>query len=337
MKINLLIIVFFSLKLLAFLILFDTNIISGDAEYYDSIAKGEDADVVNLWALFLLKVGNYDLYNRDFYAIVIFFIGALILPIQFCNIIKKISKSGTSIIAAFWILTYPAIIVFSMDIYRDVILIVFLFLAIQYKIKIYDFSKLKDTIIFIIICTVAYFLRPYLGFSLIAASLLTFLKINFTYNRTFKLIIIVILISLIYKNELLNPIIYYRGVNGFEEGGSSFGITLYNLNIFEFILNYLLSFFKQLFGLSFPNNYSYLFFIFESIPFIYMLTKIYFTRLKNKIEIFLFNLFLIYSFIWILGNDNLGTAIRLRIISYIIISLIYFSKFHLENKKFKYI
>jgi hypothetical protein len=39
----------------------------------------------------------------------------------------------------------------------------------------------------------------------------------------------------------------------------------------------------------------------------------------SKFVIFLLTFFVIYSTIWLLGNDNLGTAVRLRIPSYLVI------------------
>ena len=39
----------------------------------------------------------------------------------------------------------------------------------------------------------------------------------------------------------------------------------------------------------------------------------------DKFVIFLLTFFVIYTSIWLLGNDNLGTATRLRIPSYLVI------------------
>jgi hypothetical protein len=39
----------------------------------------------------------------------------------------------------------------------------------------------------------------------------------------------------------------------------------------------------------------------------------------NKFAIFLLTFFTIYTTIWLLGNDNLGTAVRLRVPSYLVI------------------
>ena len=39
----------------------------------------------------------------------------------------------------------------------------------------------------------------------------------------------------------------------------------------------------------------------------------------SKFVIFLLTFFVIYSTIWLLGNDNLGTSARLRIPSYLVI------------------
>ena len=39
----------------------------------------------------------------------------------------------------------------------------------------------------------------------------------------------------------------------------------------------------------------------------------------GKFAIFLITFFVIYTTIWLLGNDNLGTAVRLRVPSYLVI------------------
>ena len=43
------------------------------------------------------------------------------------------------------------------------------------------------------------------------------------------------------------------------------------------------------------------------------------TKFMNRFVVFLLTFFVIYTTIWLLGNDNLGTATRLRIPSYLVV------------------
>ena len=65
---------------------------------------------------------------------------------------------------------------------------------------------------------------------------------------------------------------------------------------------------------------SIILFILETVPFClafrYLLKN---TKFMNKFVVFLLTFFVIYTTIWLLGNDNLGTAARLRIPSYLVV------------------
>ena len=75
-----------------------------------------------------------------------------------------------------------------------------------------------------------------------------------------------------------------------------------------------------MFGLFLVNTNSLIVFFLESVPFIlastYLLKN---TKFITKFVSFLITFFIIYTSIWLLGNDNLGTAVRLRIPSYLVI------------------
>ena len=59
----------------------------------------------------------------------------------------------------------------------------------------------------------------------------------------------------------------------------------------------------------------------------------------NRFVVFLLTFFVIYTTIWLLGNDNLGTAVRLRIPSYLVIYacmfIIYQTKIVVDYEKIK--
>jgi hypothetical protein len=133
------------------------------------------------------------------------------------------------------------------------------------------------------------------------------------------LIFLYILIILILKYfNILDPLFQYRGENGFEIGGSSLGIGLLNSNIISFTYLYTYSFLAQVFGLFYSGFSSIFVFVTESVIFIYALIFV-FRNIKyaDKTCIYLICFFIIYTSIWVLGNDNLGTAVRLRVPSYL--------------------
>ena len=59
----------------------------------------------------------------------------------------------------------------------------------------------------------------------------------------------------------------------------------------------------------------------------------------NRFVSFLLTFFVIYTTIWLLGNDNLGTAVRLRIPSYLVIFasmfIVYQTKVVFDYEKIK--
>jgi hypothetical protein len=85
------------------------------------------------------------------------------------------------------------------------------------------------------------------------------------------------------------------------------------------------------FGLFIVNAYAAILFIIETIPFVLALRYIF----KNKKHMtkfchYLLAFFIIYTTIWVIGNDNLGTAVRLRFHSYMAIFICFFTVY--QNK-----
>ena len=98
------------------------------------------------------------------------------------------------------------------------------------------------------------------------------------------------------------------------------GVGLLNKGPIMFVFYYIYTILGQLFGLFLVNISAFSAFFLETVPFtlafIYLFKN---TKFMNKFAIFLITFFVIYSSIWLLGNDNLGTAVRLRIPSYLAI------------------
>ena len=108
------------------------------------------------------------------------------------------------------------------------------------------------------------------------------------------------------------------------------------MKILEFIILSTYSAILQLFGLYFINIGAIFLFLTESLPFttgvIYILKNKQYLR---EFEMFLLLFSLIYATIWVIANDNLGTAVRLRIFNYIsiliVVSVVYIRKKNLKN------
>jgi hypothetical protein len=128
----------------------------------------------------------------------------------------------------------------------------------------------------------------------------------------------IIFLVVVNISGLFDPILKYRGEYGFTDGGATLGIGLIGHNPVSFIFLYFYSFFSQVFGLFFINISSVVVFFAESVPFIfsfyYVLKNIRFITSFGK---YLVVFFVIYTTIWVMGNDNLGTAVRLRVPSYL--------------------
>lgn len=316
-----------------------------DADYYHAYAIGYFDDPVNIWPVLLRSLNDIGLYNRDY---VIYFLGVLaffIIPYLVGNlsVAKDFKYRQRTFLFVFSLISlYPSIYFLSLDIYRDVFMI-FVFL-----IGLYVFKKLSNEkaffvkfiyfILGILIAAFLFKLRPYLGVGYFVALIFS----GFYSFKKLPLYIIIfsafILLQLFYMIGYLEPVLLYR--EGFGEGGvvggSNLGIV-FDSSI-TFIPDYLTSLFYQMFGLYFPNFYGFLAFIVESVPFIFAF--IYFIRNKvysNKFVDYLVVFFVSYSMVWVIGNDNLGTASRIRIFNYIVIYIAAFVVYQNKLKSFEVI
>ena len=87
-----------------------------------------------------------------------------------------------------------------------------------------------------------------------------------------------------------------------------------------FLFYYIYTILAHLFGLFLVNISAFTAFFLETVPFIVALIYVFKNiKFMNKFAIFLLTFFTIYYTVWLLGNDNLGTAVRLRIPSYLVI------------------
>jgi hypothetical protein len=202
--------------------------------------------------------------------------------------------------------------------------------------KILEVNWLRGNVYFLIFLSMAFFiflLRPYLGAAL---GLTPFVYLIFSKTKKYiKSWIILYFAALILAKVtgVLDPIFVYRGSSGFDAGGTTLGIDLLNKDPVTFLVYYLYSFFGQLFGLFLVNISALLVFFLESLPFIvafvYLFKNI---RFMTRFSSFLLVFFVIYTTVWVLANDNLGTAVRLRIPSYLVIFACMFIVYQVKTK-----
>ena len=297
-----------------------------DADYYHSYALGFGNVAVNYWPIMFRSLNEMGLYNRNIISFILFVTSITLLPFIYYKMVKIQDEEIKPLKAAsyFLIIFYPTIFYLTGDVYRDVLMFVILILCLLLYKKILEINLLKGYVYFLIYFGLAYFLymlRPYLGFALGLTPFvyLIFLKTK----RHVKTWITVYFATLVLLKTFggIDEILDYReGFSRFGTGGTTMGIGLLNKGPIMFLFYYLYTLVGQLFGLFLVNLNSIIVFLLESVPFI--LAFIYLSKnikFMTKFASFLITFFVIYTTIWLLGNDNLGTAVRLRIPSYLVI------------------
>ncbi len=302
-----------------------------DANYYHAYAVGEFDFAVNSWPIILRFISDAGFYSRGFISFVLICISVTALPVVFSRLVAKKGYARdlkNRNLAFFLVICYPTIFIYSLDIYRDIVMFLVWCVAALFAKRFYE-SRGAERNIFLIIffafAFIAFLFRGYLGFSLFIAPLIVRIY-KIAKPKNWKVFFIYLFALVVAQaSGYLDPIFEYRGEDGFEDGGSSLGFGLLNKNPLEFVALYFLSFAAQVFGLFVPNISSAFVFLFESLPFIFAFRYV----LKNlkycdDFCYFLLIFFLIYTSIWIIGNDNLGTAVRLRVPSYLSVFACFF-------------
>lgn len=306
----------------------DFQKIPSDAHYYHEYALGYWDTAVNVWPVILnfLNINGY--YNRDYISDILLFLNIFFIPFLTIRIANLKFKENQNYYLLFFLLLsiFPTLYFYTFDVYRDVFM-VFAFLLSCLLVKKFInssniVSKLFLLFLAIVFGVVLFKLRAYLGYAFLGSLFLY--KINFTKKRIlyFSFLYLLILFLANYLG-LLNSLTEYR--SGFDEnlGGSTLGLDFSNPILF--IPNFILSALGQLFGLYITNTTAILIFLLETLPFIFMLFYI----LKNisytdSFSRFLLIFFILYASVWLIGNDNLGTAVRLRIYNYFAIYICFF-------------
>ena len=320
--------VFLVLKVLFFMylkLLAEGDLFGGgnDADYYHAYALGITDRAVNLWPTILRFLNEIGLYNRDILSLVLFVISITFMPYLYYKIVKGKGDTITPVKSGsvLFILFYPAIFFFTVDVYRDVFMFFTLLLSLLLYKKIIETHWFRGGIYFLVFLSLTFILflmREYLGAALGLAPF--FYYIFFKTKRYIKtwVFLYFILLILAKVSGVIDPILLYRDL--FVNRGSTLDIGLSNTNSIMFLVYYLYSIFTQLFGFFLININTVLVFILESVPFILAFIYVFKNiRFLTKFGSFLLVFFVFYTTIWALGNDNLGTAVRLRVPSYLAI------------------
>jgi len=299
-----------------------------DSNYYHNYAiSGEVENVPNIWPSILRLLNNVGLYSRESLTYVLQFVGIIVIPLLVAKISLTSSRRrdiNTSLMLAIFVSFYPVLFYFSLDIYRDVFMVLVFLLALFF-LKELSISKRRSykLLLYMILLLMAYFLfllRPYLGFAFTVSFVFSGVYSFKRYPLVLSFLGLLFALNVMYMLGFLEQILNYR--TGFSElltmTGSTFGITF--SSGFSFIPDLLLSTAYQMFGLFFVNMSSIILFILETLPF--ALSLVYLVRNRRFSNHFVDSLilfFVAYSAVWLIGNDNLGTAVRLRIFNYLVV------------------
>ena len=298
-----------------------------DSDGYHAAAIGEASFAVNIWPTLLNGLYNIGLYDRQAVSVFLFVLSMTAIPFLFLSNIRLSSQKLRQGIARFSLIViafYPTIFIYTLDLYRDVFMYFILLLGV-YTVKKMLESYLKLMVLFPLFCLFAYFmflLRYYLGFAFFSSFFLLFLYSRTSSHQIIWLITYFLALVGLFSVGILDPLLLYRGVEGFSSGGSSMGIGLYGQDAVSFLGLYLFSLIGQLFGLYLINVPSVVFFVAESIPFLVAFVYVlYNSRYLTLFAKYLMVFFVVYATIWVLGNDNLGTALRIRVPNYLAIAI----------------
>lgn len=299
-----------------------------DSGYYDAYAKGYIDIAVNIWPVILRFLYENGFYSREVIPYLFLLLNLVVIPITAIKIsglnFKKDQKKYLYLFLLCAI--YPTLFFYTLDVYRDVFMVIsFLVGCLIVKKSLNSSNVLTFFFLYIIAILVGFFLlelRPYLGYAFLLSLLLW--KIRLTKKRIYflGLLYFIALFSANYLG-LLEALTEYRSIFEEGEGGSTLGLDF--SNPLMFIPNFILSTMGQLFGLYITNPLAIFILLIETVPFFFMLIYVIKNiRLADSFVRFLIIFFVLYASVWLIGNDNLGTAVRLRMYNYLAIYISFF-------------
>jgi hypothetical protein len=297
-----------------------------DADYYHSVAVGDNNLTVNGWAVLLQFLGTIQVYDRNTYSLILILLTTIIIPIIAFKTVRelvpklKISLNKPLLYFSIIVAGSPTVFYYSLDIYRDSIMCTgFAFLlyvlAAKYKNKFFKF------LIVIGLVGILFFLRWYLGIAIILSlALATLPKVRGVW---FYIIFFIIVLYILSLSGILDLAYQYRERFSDERGGTSFDSLfaskfLSPLNVIQGISFIVL-------GLYFANLASIFLFIAETLPAIAMFKKaisIKFFLLGSYYNRFITFFIISYSVAISLAIGNLGSGARARYYLYYAIAIL---------------
>lgn len=307
-----------------------------DSDYYHEYVLGYVDVAVNIWPVILRFFNDLGFYSRDGISYLFLFINLFIIPF----LVAKLSGLNFQKNQKYYLystllcLIYPTLFFYTFDIYRDVFMVLsFLIGCLIVKKYLSRSNFISFSYFYILAILMGLFLmafRPYLGYAFLLA--LTLWKIKLTKKRIylFSFLYLIVLFTANYIG-VFERLTEYR--SGFEDsdGGSTLGLDFSNPMMF--IPNLILSALGQLFGLYISNPFAIILLLVETVPVFAMLVYVVKNiKLADGFIRFLIIFFVLYASVWLIGNDNLGTAVRLRIYNYLAIYICFFYILVLKDK-----
>lgn len=311
-----------------------------DAGYYHLYAIGERDRAVNFWHTTLRFLHVNGLYDRAIIVSISYFTYIFVIPLfitlTICNLLKMKASIQIFIFTSLYFLLYPTVFYLSLDLYREIpMLLVFSIVIFFYSVlesRVHTRTSYSlNLLFFLVFVGILMHFRLYLGLPILLCFFLS--RLSFIQFDKISFLVWFILGTLVaVELGLLDRAIHYRGVDGFKVGASSLGIGLIDRSPFEFLFLFFKSLGAQFLGLYFISARAVVVFFIESMPMIMMfwwlLRRCSFDDKRLRFFIYFIAL---YTTLFCISNDNLGTAMRLRIFPYISVFIVYVV-FFLEQK-----
>ena len=309
----------------------------GDAAFYhNSVIYSYHA--ITSWVTFLQWLDGNGVYNRHFITVVIQVLSVFVIPFQSYALVFKITNdTRQALYAALGLALYTSLFIYSGDIYRDIVM-VFMFLSLLNLTvmfsSLHGVFKIVCFVLIVLLFFLITMLRGYLGLALIISFFAAY--INFRLRPYVFFFFYCFSILLLHQSGLLEPFYAYRSsflVDTSTSNNTTLGIDLSNASIVTILPLFFQSYLVQFFGFYFSSVSGVVVFILESVPIIYMLRRIVFSDRSSFFFRYCVYFVLIYNTVWVLANDNFGTATRLRMYSYLVILFLYLSTFSVKDKQ----
>lgn len=299
----------------------------GDADQYHAYALGLDEVAYTAWPPALRFLHSVGLYSREGIAWVLLGLNILAIPAlaAFAAVRRDMmpeSRRSAAWAVAVLVSLYPALYFYALDIYRDEFMMFVFVLGLSCTRRMLDedlrgWARWSWALPWMACAGMLYMLRPYLGAAFLVA-LPGALLFDFSRARLWRWSLAYLAgLNLVFALGWLDRVaVHYRAIFATFDGDTTVGIVFDSP--WTFLVQFIRSWLYQMLGLYFPTGVSWLPFFLESVPFIaascWLLRN---RRYADRYVGFLVVFFFAYATVWVLGNDNLGAAVRLRMFNYV--------------------